>query len=305
MLKKTDDAGLSAPASKAGKLQRACLALLKQHERDGAISTNGRFLFYELEQQGVIPKAYLDASGRKKARQPAQDISDALTVLRELGLVPWDWILDETRDVADWRFAVSVYKFVADSVEYARIDCWGGQPAPLIICESRATKGVLERIAGEYLCPITATGGQSAGHIVNSIVPLLTGNERDVLYIGDCEVGGPADQIEANTRRRIEQHAGRIFTAETWTRVALTIEQVNRRPSLRRLTIDKLDRRCKPPRPYKAIECEAVGQVVLERMLRDRLAALLPEPLADVQVREERQRAKVRAALAKLARGAR
>jgi hypothetical protein len=148
MLNKIDDAQLSAPASKAGRLQRACLALLKQHERDGAVPTNGRFLFYELEQQGVIPKAYIDASGRKKARQPAQDISDAMTVLRELGLVPWDWILDETRDVADWRFAVSVYKYVADSVEYARIDCWGGQGAPLIICESRATKGVLERIAG-------------------------------------------------------------------------------------------------------------------------------------------------------------
>jgi len=89
MLKKTEDLGLSAPASKSGKLQRACLALLKQHERDRAIPTNGRFLFYELEQQGVIPKAYLDASGRKRARQPAQDVSDATMRLRELGLVPW------------------------------------------------------------------------------------------------------------------------------------------------------------------------------------------------------------------------
>jgi hypothetical protein len=221
-------------------------------------------------------------------------------VLRKLGLVPWWWILDETREVTTWRFAASVYEYVLDSVELARIDCWGGKPAPLILCEARATKGVLERITGEYLCPITATGGQSAGHIVNEIVPLLTGNERQVLYIGDCEVGGPADQIEANTRRYIEQHTGRTFTAETWTRVALTIEQVNRRPSLRRLAIDKLDKRCKPPRPYRAIECEAVGQVILERMLRARLDALLPEPLADVQVREERQRKKVRAALARL-----
>ena len=301
MKKKIDDAGLSAPDTKAGRLQRACLVLLRQHERDGAIPTNGRFLFYELEQQGVIPKAYLDASGRKRARQPAQDISDATMRLRELGLVPWWWIVDETREVTTWRVAASVYEYIMDSVEDARIDCWGGKLAPLILCEARATKGVVERITGDYLCPIAATGGQSGGFIVNEIVPLLAGNERMVLYIGDCEVDGPADQIEAATRRRIEQHTGRTFTAGLVAgRAHERASQTQPAPAAAR------NRQDRPPlqaaRPYKAIECEAVGQVVLERMLRDRLDALLPEPLDDVLVREQRQRAKVRAALAKLKR---
>jgi hypothetical protein len=176
-----------------------------------------------------------------------------------------------------------VYEYVADSVERARINCWGDELPPFIICEARATRGVLERtVAAEYLCPITATGGQSAGHIVNEIVPLLQGNERKVLYIGDCEESGPGDQIEANTRRYSEKHTKRTFTPETWIKVALTPEQVARTPRLRRLTIDKVDNRCRPPRPYKAVECEAVGQAVLERMLRKVLDDLLPEPLADV-----------------------
>jgi hypothetical protein len=34
-----------------------------------------------------------------------------------------------------------------------------GKSPPLIICEARSTKGVLERIVREYLAPITATGG--------------------------------------------------------------------------------------------------------------------------------------------------
>jgi hypothetical protein len=159
---------------------------------------------------------------------------------------------------------------------------------------------VLERITAGYLCPITATGGQCGGHIVNEIVPLLEGNERKVLYLGDCEERGPGDQIEANTRRYIEKHAGRTFTDETWIKVALTPEQVARSPRLRRLAIDKVDRRYKPPRPYRAIECEAVGQAVLERMLRTVLDRLLPEPLERVRVREQRQRAKVRAALRRM-----
>ena len=295
---------LSAPESKRGRLQQACLDLLQQHESDGAIPTNGRFVFYELEQLGKIPKHYLDEHGRERARTPAQDVSDALMVLRRIGLVPWWWITDETRELTDWEYAPSVYQYVVNQQDYARIDCWADEPPPLIICESRATKGVLERITGNYLCPITATNGQGGGFIVTDIVPKLVGNEREVLYIGDCEVGGPADQIEDNTRRRIEEHSSRVFAPDTWSRVALTREQVNRNPRLRNLVIDKIDRRYKPPRPYQAIECEAVGQVALERMLRARLDALLPEPLVDVLVREEQQRTKIRRALARIARSA-
>ena len=50
--------GLSAAHTAAGKLQRACLDLLREHQRDGALPTNGRFVFYELEQRGHIPKHY-------------------------------------------------------------------------------------------------------------------------------------------------------------------------------------------------------------------------------------------------------
>jgi len=290
---------LSKPDSKAGRLQRACLKLLREHERDGALPTNGRFVFYELEQRGVIPKAY--AKGRK--RTPAQDISDALTVLRTRGLVPWDWLTDETCELAEWNYADSVYEYVIEAAERATINPWGDQLPPLIICEARATKGPLEPTAGEYVCPITATGGQKHGFIVTDIVPLLKGNDRKVLTVCDCEVDGPADQIEGNTRRIIEQHTGRTFTAQTWSRVALTPEQKARNPRLRRLAIDKVDNRNKPPKRYRGIECEAVGQVTLIRLLRARLDVLLPEPLARVQVREQRQRNRLLAALKKLAHG--
>lgn len=299
------DTVLSKRGTKSGDLQRACLDLLNEHKREDTIPTNGRFIFYELEQRGLIPKAYRneDGSERKRTqRTPAQDLSDATMRLRELGLVPWGWILDETCTLTSWEYAATVYEYVVNSLRYARIDCWAGEPPPLIVCEARATAGVLNGIAMNYLCPITSTGGQSAGHIVNEIVPLLKGNERKVLYLGDCEERGPADQIEANTRRYAEKYAKRTFTPDTWTRVALTPEQVARSPRLRDLAIDKLDRRYKTPKRYSAVECEAVGQAELERMLRAKLDALLPEPLGDVRVRQAAQRADLIAELAKLAR---
>ena len=299
-----DDARLSAPDSKFGQLQRACLELLREHHRKGDIPTNGRFLFYELEQRGVIPKKYdgiNPKTGNKFARTPLQDVSVATMHLRENGLIPWSWIEDESRQLDDWRYADTVIDYLIDTVPEARIDLWAGEPPPLLLFESRASAGVVRSHAYEYLTPITATGGQCGGFIVNEIVPLLTGKRKD-LYVGDHELRGPADQIEQNTKRTIEKHTGRIFGPDEWTKIALTEQQVNASVRLRRLAITKLDKRYKPPKEYEAIECEARGQGVLVRLIRHHLDSLLPEPLDIVRERERLQRERAHAALRRIRR---
>jgi hypothetical protein len=296
------DTALSAPDSKAGRLQRACLDLLREHKRKGDIPTNGRFLFYELEQRGVIPKKYdgvNPATGKKWARTPLQDVSLATMHLRELGLIPWDWIEDETRTLTEWRYAKTVNDYLLDTSDRARVDLWQGEPPPLILCEARATSGVLRDLMYEYLCPITATNGQCGGFIVTDIVPLLRGDRR-VLYVGDYELRGPADQIEQNTKRYIEAHTGRMF-GDRWTKIALIDKQVKANPRLKRLAITKLDNRYKPAKEYEAIECEALGQGVLVRIISKHLDSLLPEPLEVVRERERVQREHARVALARIA----
>jgi len=303
-----DDDVLSAPDTKCGRLQRACLDLLHEHDRKGALPTNGRFLFYELEQRGVIPKKYDGINpdtGKKWARTPLQDVSVATMRLRERGLVPWWWIEDESRTLSTWRYADTVLDYLIDTVPEVRIDLWVGELPPLSIFESRASAGVFRSHAYMYLAPITATGGQCGGFIVNEIVPLLKDNKRRVLYVGDHELRGPADQIEANTKRYIEKHTGRTFGPDEWTKIALTEQQVKGSARLRRLAITKLDKRYKPAKEYEAIECEALGQDVLVRLIRDHLDSLLPEPLDVVRERERRQRERALGALLRLRRKAR
>jgi hypothetical protein len=300
------DDRLSDAGSKAGRLQRACLDLLREHKRKGDIPTNGRFLFYELEQLGAIPKKYdgiNPTTGDKIVRTPLQDVSVATMHLRECGLIPWSWIEDESRTRSVWRYADTVIDYLIDTVPLARIDLWAGEPPPLIIFESRASAGVFRDHAYEYLTPITATGGQCGGFIVNEIVPLLKGNKRKVLYVGDCELRGPADQIEQNTKRYIEKHAGHIFGPGEWTKIALTEQQVNASIRLRRLAITKLDKRYKPAK--KAIECEALGQGVLVRLIRKHLDSLLREPLEVVREREAAQQAQARRLPLRLRKGGR
>jgi hypothetical protein len=65
--------------------------LLREHEHNGDTPTNGRFLFYELEQRGVIPKDYEGLNpntGKEWKRTPLQDVSVATMHLRDCGLIP-------------------------------------------------------------------------------------------------------------------------------------------------------------------------------------------------------------------------
>jgi hypothetical protein len=80
--------------------------------------------------------------------------------------------------------------------------------------------------------------------------------------------------------------------------VALTQAQVRRH---RLPVIRKPDRRYKPVRYHDAVECEALEQPFIVGLVRRRLNALLPEPLADVRERERVQREQVGAALARIA----
>ena len=143
--------------------------------------------------------------------------------------------------------------------------------------------------------PIAATNGQVGGFLRTNVAPALCLGQR-VLYLGDFDHQG--GQIEANTRAVLEDLIGGDLD---WERLAITEAQVRARhlPMIR-----KPDRRYKPVQYHDAVETEALGQSVIVNIVRRRLNALLPEPLADVLERERAQRAKVSTALAKIARRA-
>ena len=230
--------GLSKPHTKKGRLQRACLALLREHEADGVLPTSNRFLFYELLDRGVVPKVYRYPDGTERPRKPSQDISEAVTVLRERGIISWSWIVDESRALNEWRYAESVYQYVEDTLPLARVDLWGGEPPPLILCESRSLAGALRNIARDYLCPIAATNGQVGGFLHTEVAPLVEGRRR-VFYLGDLDLSGA--HIEENTRGVLSRY-GEL----EWEKVAITDVQVRERDFPVK---SKLDYRFKPPAP--------------------------------------------------------
>jgi hypothetical protein len=176
---------------------------------------------------------------------------------------------------------------VYEAVDDARIDCWDREAAPLILTESRSLAGVLTSIAAEYLCPIAATNGQVGGFLHTDVIPALV-EKHVVLYFGDADLSG--DQIEGNTRREIEAETGPL----NWFRMAITAAQVEVLRDRGVAPIVKHDRRYNDSRRHEAYETEALGQGVIQTILRDVLDRALPEPLEAVRVREQAEQDEVR-----------
>jgi hypothetical protein len=139
MLTTIEPEGLSSPNSACGKLQRICLELLHEHEAQGedGLPTNNRFLGYELIQRGILSKQ------KTGARRGDQNLHEALTHLRQKGIIPWEWISDETRSVTDHTGWSHVKDWASTMVEHVRLDPWAGR-APLVLTESRSLSGVLD-----------------------------------------------------------------------------------------------------------------------------------------------------------------
>jgi hypothetical protein len=242
---------------KAAELRRAVHERLLEHEAAGgdALPTSNRFIFYELRQSGGPLYGW---PTRAEGRSEDQNLSGPSKWLRDAGIVPWAWMVDETRSLTAYRYAATVAEYLIDTIDQARLDCWDGEPAPLIICEPRTFGGVLERtLAPEYLCPVTATGGQVGGFLHTNVAPWLIGNERRVLYVGDLDLAG--GDIEGNTRRVLEDAATREF-GDGWTRVALTAEQGRNLPKVK-----KVDRRFRPTRSTRRSKSKRSGKASSRR----------------------------------------
>ena len=267
----------------AAKMRELVLQLYREHEKDGTLPTNGRFLFYEGEARGWWPKSW-DRSG-----SPAGVVTGALTQLRQDCTIPWDAIIDETRSVEDYTGDATLAEAIDRALDQARLDPWDCE-SPFLLMESRSLAGALRATCGEYGVAFAATNGQVGGFLHTDVAPRLTAGRR-VLYFGDLDLAG--NDIEANTRRVLEHEVGDL----EWERLMLTEAQVKRH---KLPTITKLDNRFNDGGQHEAVETEALSQKLIVRLTRRRLDTLLPEPLADVLEREERQRERISENLASL-----
>jgi hypothetical protein len=175
----------------------------------------GRGVGYKLFAQGLIPSM---------ATNEMQRVYRLLKEARERGIIPWRWIVDETRElerVSTWADPADYAHSVARSY---RRDFWDQQPRRVMVVSEKGTvRGVLSPVLDDFAVGFQVMHGFSSATIVHDISEDDDGRPLIILYVGDFDPSGMF-MSEADLPNRFAKYDGDHVTLK---RIALTREHLN------------------------------------------------------------------------------
>jgi hypothetical protein len=147
---------------------------------------------------------------------------------REQGIIPWAWIVDETRElerVPTWADPAHYARCVARSY---RRDFWNQQPVRVMVVSEKGTvRGLLKPVLDHYAVGFLPVHGFSSATIVYDISQDDDGRPLIILYVGDFDPSGMF-MSEVDLPKRFSKYDGHHVTIRG---IALTRKQVEGLPS--------------------------------------------------------------------------
>jgi hypothetical protein len=142
----------------------------------------GRGIGYKLFAAGLIPSM---------ARSEMAKVYRLLKEAREEGIIPWEWIVDETRELE----SVASYKDPEQFMRYAsrwyRRDAWADQPVDVEVWSEKGTvRGVLGPVLNEYGVGFRVLHGFNSATGVYEAAQGSKQRILQVLYVGDFDPSG-------------------------------------------------------------------------------------------------------------------
>jgi hypothetical protein len=137
---------------------------------------------------------------------------------REEGTIPWEWIVDETREleqVATWDNAAEYMRVTAR--DYRR-NFWQQQPERVEVWSEKGTiRGVLQPVFDYYAVGFRVMHGFGSATVVNDVSQDDDGCPLTILYVGDYDPSGMW-MSERDIPERLERYGGDHITVK---RIAL------------------------------------------------------------------------------------
>jgi hypothetical protein len=169
----------------------------------------GRGVGYKLFSLNLIPSM---------GRNDMQGVYRLLKEAREEGTIPWEWIVDETREleqVATWSNPAQYMRAVARSY---RRDFWQQQPELVEVWSEKGTvRGVLQPLLDEYGVGFMPVHGFSSATIIKNVSQYDSDTPVTILYIGDFDPSGMF-MSERDIPERLIEYGGTHISIE---RIAL------------------------------------------------------------------------------------
>ena len=168
--------------------------------------------------RGVGYKLFTDGLMPSMARKEMQRVYRLLKEAREEGLIPWEWIVDETRSlerVSTWDDPEQYARCVARSY---RRDFWNQQPVRVEVWSEKGTiRGVLQPVLDQYAVGFRVMHGFGGATTIHDISQDNDGRDLIVLYVGDYDPSGMF-MSEEDLPNRLVEYGGHHVTLK---RIAL------------------------------------------------------------------------------------
>src|SRR5262245_57921750 len=147
---------------------------------------------------------------------------------RERDYIPWEWIVDETRElerVPTWANPTEYAECVAQSY---RRDFWDQQPNRIMVISEKGTvRGLLRPVLDHFAVGFQVMHGFSSATSVHDISQDDDGRPLIILYVGDFDPSGMF-MSEEDLPNRFSKYDGHHITLK---RIALTQKHVAPLPS--------------------------------------------------------------------------
>lgn len=155
-------------------------------------------------------------------------VGKMLCKLRQEGIVPWDWVIDNTRRMEVPTTFTSVAHGLRTLLNVYRRDPWLDQDCLVFaMSEKDAIAGILREVARPLCVPICVVRGQSSQTFLHDIAEIISGQDKPAyfLYFGDHDQAGY--EIEAAAEKTIRELA--TPGAEIYfKRLAVTAAQIKK-----------------------------------------------------------------------------
>jgi hypothetical protein len=186
---------------------------------EAANPITGRGVGYKLFVAKLIPSM---------SRSDMQGVYRLLLIARERSIIPWHWIVDESRDLErapTWADPDAYARTVERSY---RRDFWKHQPIRVEVWSEKGTvRGVLRPVLDGYGVGFRVVHGFSGATAVHDVSIDDDGRLLIIIYVGDFDPSGMF-MSERDLPARFVKYGGAHVTVK---RVALTRNQVRRLPS--------------------------------------------------------------------------
>ncbi len=154
---------------------------------------------YRLFALGVI-------GSMKKAE--TDKVSRLLVYARENEIIPWEWIVDETREtevISAWANPEAYFKTVSRAF---RKDLWQTQEERVLIVSEKGTvRGTLQPVIDRFAVPFLVMHGFGSATAIHDLAEQTTFADHplNILYVGDWDPSGMY-MSEQDLPRRLERY---------------------------------------------------------------------------------------------------